>query len=239
MADTLFRSTMTLLGRTAGVDRLASPDWPRLMACLLADQFDREIASDRTYNGPSLLIERKELPEVKTKPEPRACYGLFHQVRTKSGSLISIGDRTYRFIGYEVPNQTGEPGRCADILALNDEDGLTVFELKLRGNDYGPFRAMLEGLDYLSSFLCSGNLQKLSGEIRQIYGIELMRNVGHEIVVLADPAYFERETQRRLQSDQWDQLKNLVIPSDPSVTIRFAQAELDSDGYFQADVQWV
>lgn len=247
MNDSLFREIMVSLLRTEDGNRKAKPDYERIFRALLAAQFNAEMLVDRHYRGKDILIDRKNLEKKNTESERGACLGLFQQVERQNG-LLRIGADDFRLIGYEVPNQGSFRGRRADLLGTNKEGGLVLFECKLAGNSYGPFMAVLEGLDYLAALLNHENFQRIQEELeRPFYDddepppwTQLDRNSVQEVIVLATGKYFERVKDDRVQDLGWEVLNDCIIESTPAVRVRFASTEVSSDiGYDAARCKWV
>lgn len=247
MNDSIFRELMVSLLRTEGGDRMAKPDYERIIRGLLASQFNAEMQVDRHYIGPNILIDRSNLENRDPTSERGACLGLYNQVKNQ-GDQLTIGSDCFRMIGYEVPNQGNFRGRRADLLATNPEGGLVLFECKLAGNSYGPFMAVLEGLDYLAALLQARNYQRVQQELEQPYSdddelppwTQLSRNTVQEVIVLATDSYFERAENGRVQDTAWGMLNDCIIQSNPAVRIRFATAKVSKElGYNAKTCKWI
>jgi hypothetical protein len=244
MSDSQFRLWM---------NELLSPrrelaDWPQQLLWLLEMTLKSEQTVCRRYRGEKLLIDRHDLPVPDHLGEKRAAYGLYQisQEPDRQGLLI-IGEHPYWLISCEVPNQTGEKGRRADLLGLSLSGGLCVFECKLGSNNYSPLTALLEGLDYLACLTCDANYSRIQEEfdiLRETRdppaGFELVSPLStarHEVIVVADQGYYEFHNRRPLSS-AW-QLLNQLRSCKSLVKLAFAKTCLgDSHIYDPDNLQW-
>ncbi|QDT14486.1 hypothetical protein [Alienimonas californiensis] len=236
MADSSFRQWMELLQESRG----DTPEWPVLLTAMLRRQFDSERTEDRTYKGGPLLIDRAGHPEA-SRPEARAVYGLFKQCQEEYAGVLQIGGDRYRLLGFNVPNQEKQRGRCADLLGITPSGGLAVFEAKVQTGAGYPLTAVMEALDYLSSLTCSGTFARLYEE----YGALPAGADGfsppdlaarHEVVVLGAAAYWNTVGNSGCGTG-WDSFAAVAGHGSPAV--RFARAIVGEDGAFVPDaVTW-
>jgi hypothetical protein len=133
---------------------------------------------------------------------------LFLTVHKHSEGRLQVDDFPVWLINYEVPNQSNEKKRRADLLGLKLDGSLVVFECKVEDNHRdSPFRAVFEGLDYLGHLLVRANMEKLiSGFDRwrkkprnedvltkippQFRDVTVEREARHAVIVLAPESYF-------------------------------------------------
>jgi hypothetical protein len=251
MQDTQFRHWMKQLNQAAG-NRVGVPEWPRLISLMLCEKHNQEVAIDRPYAGQQILIDRTSHNwEEATVPEKRAVYGLYQHCLKQSDSVLAIGDDEYLLLSYEVPNQGSHKGRRADLVGLNKDGGLVVFEAKVAGNSYGPVAALLEGLDYLSALSGVTNIQKMQDEFTG--WMTSLKNAGYaipnafqnvspsvesrcEVIVFATPEYFE-QYDATARGAGWQDLSRLST-NDAAVSMRFAKCEIDAQGAFANPVEW-
>jgi hypothetical protein len=154
---TNFRRWMEYLNSPRG----DTPEWPWLLRELLQDEFRRERRGGHCYAGDVFKDRDGEDPTLATAPEKRRVRDLYHACRIQTNGCFHIGNTPYWLLGYEWPNQGREKGRRADLVGLTAEGGLAVFECKVDGNSYGPFAAILEGLDYLACLTAETNFEKI------------------------------------------------------------------------------
>ncbi|WP_417739162.1 hypothetical protein [Rosistilla oblonga] len=233
-------------------DRVAVPEWPRLLHLALRQQLDHEIAVDRPYVGQRILIDRTVHNwKDATVTEKRAVYGLYHECLQQHGSILTVGNDEYMLLSYEVPNQGNHRGRRADLLGMNKDGGLVVFEAKVAGNAYGPVAALLEGLDYLSTLSGAANFARIQEELPRL--ISSIQNAGHpisdkfqnasllaearcEVIVLGTPEYFEQYNST-LRGAGWQDLSRLSS-FGTHVQFRFARCGISDSGAYSNAVAW-
>ena len=248
--DTQFRIWMDQLNKAAG-NRLAVPEWPRLLQLMLHHQLELEMTEDRPYVGRRILIDRTSHKwEKATVAEKRAVYGLYHRCLQHSQSVLTIDNEHYLLLSYEVPNQGNHRGWRADLLGINKNGGLVVFEAKVEGNGYGPVAATLEGLDYLSTLSGATNFKQIKDEFPKLiasiknagntisetfHNINPQKNARREVIVLAPPEYFKKY-DKTARGKGWQDL-SLLKPSESLVGIRFAKCKL-VEGVFSKTAEW-
>ena len=222
------------------------------MNLMLCEKHKHEMAIDRPYSGRQILIDRTSHNwEEATVPEKRAVYGLFHHCLKQSESVLTIGDDKYLLLSYEVPNQGNHKGRRADLVGLNQDGGLVVFEAKVAGNSYGPVAALLEGLDYLSAFSGETNLRKIQEEFAEwldslkaagysipseFQGVKPSAESRCEVIVFATPDYFD-QYDATARGAGWQDLSRFS-PKDALVPMRFAKCGINTHGAFTNPVEW-
>lgn len=124
------------------------------------------------------------------------------------------------------------------MVGLNALGGLVVFECKLANNSYGPFAAVLEGLDYLACLTSDGNFARVRDGFERwtsrqtaivpegFRAVRPMPAVRHEVVVLAPAGYFELY-RRSPRGSGWESFAGLS-PSPTTPSIRFAVSDFTS-----------
>ncbi|SMP41819.1 hypothetical protein SAMN06265222_101662 [Neorhodopirellula lusitana] len=251
MPDTQFRIWMDQLNQAEG-DRVAVPEWPRLLHLALRQQLEHETTVDRPYAGQHILIDRTSRNwKDATVAEKRAVYGLYHECLQQHESILKVGNDEYLLLSYEVPNQGNHKGRRADLLGINKDGGLVVFEAKIAGNAYGPVAALLEGLDYLSTLSGSANFARIQEEFPRL--IAAIADAGHpisdkfqnanlsagarcEVIVLATPEYFE-QYDSTARGHGWQDLSRLSSIGT-HIQFRFARCGVTDSGAYRTDVAW-
>ncbi|MCX7411246.1 MAG: hypothetical protein NTZ32_24480 [Planctomycetales bacterium] len=242
MPDTRFRSWMTTLCQPDG-DR---PEWPLLVRWALQEHLHREQSIHREYAGQNLLICRTDDDYMRATGEKRAARGLYHRSHELSSGCITIGDERYWLLSYEVPNQDHYRMRRADLVGMNLKGGLVVFECKLGQNRYAPLASVLEGLDYLACLTNPTNFTRLQGEFWSLgltapdgfAEVEPSMDACHEVVVLAPRGYYGLY-DRSNRGNGWRDFANTRTRNWESVRIAFAESEIDADGFFSRQLQWV
>ena len=251
MNDTKFRTWMNQLNQPEG-NRIGVPEWPRLLVQMLEEQLQLETSVDRAYAGQRILIDRTSHEwKAATVPEKRAVYGLYHQCLEHSHSVLTVGDEDYLLLSYEVPNQGSHKGRRADLVGMNINGGLVVFEAKVSGNGYGPVASILEGLDYLSALRNDANFSRIEKEFEELVacisgagyslptkfeGVSPSATAPCEVIVFAASEYFE-QYDATARGAGWQDLSRLAL-GDPSVPLRFAKCEINELGAFQNPMGW-
>lgn len=243
LPDTTFRSWMNGLREDVG----PRPEWPVLLSWMLETEFERQRQVDRPYSGLRILIDRTRHEFNVKVPEKRAVYGLCHRCWQETNGCLLIDGTPVWLLSYEVPNQADENGRRADLVGLTQTGGLVVFEGKLGSNSCPPISAVLEGLDYLSCLTSAGTFERVISEFRDLKqripvpagfeGIEPNLAAPPAVIVLADSEYFNYH-DRSERSPGWRELvKHGRRPT--SISMRFAQAESDIDGFFSRTASWL
>jgi hypothetical protein len=230
---TSFREMMEHLNSPRG----DTPEWPLLLRELLQAEFCRQRTSGHCYAGEVFKDRDNEDPTSASAPEKRKVRDLYHACRIKTNGCLHIGDTPYWLLGYEWPNQGREKGRRADLVGLTMDGGLVVFECKVDGNSYGPFAAILEGLDYLACLTSEANFEKIRAGFDRWRVKPANRPPPdfddtcpdrvrrHEVIVLAPRAYFDLY-RRSGRGSGWPEFARSALSetSDP-VLIRFAETE--------------
>ena len=247
MTDTQFRTWMTELKQPEG-DRIARPEWLRLLQTVFEGQLREEQKIERTYAGQKILIPRHNHPYEATKaPEKRAVYGLYHNCLSEAAGLLSIEGEQYWLLSYEVPNQDSRARQRADLIGLSSTGGIVVFEAKLGENSYGPITSLLEGLDYLACLTCDTNYRRIQEEAPLLIAelarvptgfedVQPDRSKTCEVILLAPPEYYKKYS-RAARGSGWRDLAS-ANSEDKSIRFRLAVSDVDSDGSFNRDVQW-
>lgn len=217
------------------------PEWPWLLRKLLIAEFTRQRAVGFAYAGDVFKDRDKEDPALATVPEKRQVRDLYHQCLKQTAGLFTVGDTPYWLLGYEWPNQGRDKGRRADLVGLTLDGGLVVFECKLDDNSYGPFAAVLEGLDYLACLTSTPNSEKIvQGFTKWLQKPEkpiptAFQKVRpdfsrqHQVIVLATRGYFDLYGKRSGRGLGWSSFAGLDDSRDEDpVLIRFAETDYRS-----------
>lgn len=219
--------------------RAGEPEWPWLLRELLIAEFARQRASEICYAGEVFKDRDADDPAGAVLPEKRAVRELYHRCRTGSGGVFRIGAEAYWLLGYEWPNQGTDRGRRADLVGLSAMGGLAVFECKLANNPYGPFAAVLEGLDYLACLTADANFARVRGGFARwtsrpaatapegFRGVQPSPAARHEVIVLATAGYYDRYT-RSGRGAGWQAFAGLAEPALSPLSIRFAACDFSS-----------
>ncbi len=242
---------MNELNQSEG-NRIGVPEWPRLLVQMLQEQLQLETSVDRVYAGQRILIDRTSHEwKAATVPEKRAVYGLYHQCLEHSHSVLTIGYDDFLLLSYEVPNQGSHKGRRADLVGMNINGGLVVFEAKVSGNGYGPVASILEGLDYLSALRSKANFSRIEKDFqdlktsirdagyplpKQFESVKPSATAQCEVIVFAVGEYFE-QYDATARGAGWRDLSRLAS-GDPSVPLRFAKSDVDELGAFRNPMGW-
>ncbi len=272
MEDTQFRIWMDELNKPSGAESelsrlFQSPTWKKeleeveenteasedsgegaRLQKVIDRRLEKERAVDRAYVGEKILISRKDYPyEEAISQEKRAVRGLYHKCLDESDGCLTIGNDRYWLLSYEVPCQSDEKGRRADLLGLSSTGGIVVFEAKLGKNSCGPVASFFEGLDYQSCLTCDSNLSRMQEEFPGLKsalgnvppGFESVKpdvsKIG-EVILFADPVYYGLY-KRSDRGSGWEDLAS-ARQVNTSVRLRSAVSDVDLDGYFKRDVQW-
>ena len=217
------------------------PEWPWLMRELLAAEFTRQRAVGFAYARDVFKDRDQEDPTLAISPEKRQVRDLYHQCLRKTAGLFTIDDTPYWLLGYEWPNQGSEKGRRADLVGLNLDGGLVVFECKLDDNSYGPFAAVLEGLDYLACLTSTLNAEKIIQGFtkwsqksektipKAFHKVKPDFSRQHQVIVLATHGYFDLYRKRSGRGLGWSSFAELNERNDSDpVLVRFAQTDYQS-----------
>jgi hypothetical protein len=219
------------------------PEWPWLLRELLNAEFVRQRALDISYASEVFKDRDDDDPTLATILEKRQVRDLYHHCLAHADGCLTIGDTVYWLLGYEWPNQGRDKGRRADLVGLTREGCLIVFECKLADNSYGPFAAVLEGLDYLACLTSASNsLKILSGFTQWSTKPTKNRPSGFEtttpdfsrqpqVIVLATKGYFDLY-ERSGRGGGFPEFVGLGCGNDSDpVSIRFAETDfLASNG---------
>ena len=232
---TTFRVLMArLLARTGGL-----PEWPLVLHALLSMEFERQRDLGIAYAGEVFKDRDADDPTLASLPEKRRVRDLFHLCHRESGGRLLIGTSAYWLLGYEWPNQGGEKGRRADLVGLNPSGGLVVFECKLDDNSYGPFAAVLEGLDYLACLTSEANFRRIQERFSSWAkkpgrvvpsGFERTapdRSSRPEVVVMAPAAYYGLYS-RSGRGIGWNLFAEWSASAPGPVAVAFAQSDFNS-----------
>lgn len=235
-STTCFRVWMEQLNARRG----PVAEWPFLLREMLTAEYLCQRERRIEYAGEVYQPRHDCDPSGATKPEPRAVMSLLTTCRTKQGGVLGIGEERFWLLGYEWPNEGGRglSRKCADLIGLTASGGVVVFECKLE-NPYGPFKAVLEGLDYLSCLTSEPNMSKiLTGFTRDLEAGHLLRPSGfesavpnrdarHEVIVLASAGYYA-QYRASDRGRGWELFASLPPAPSAALSIRFAETDFSS-----------
>jgi len=139
-----------------------SRPWHRLLRLILGSELKRHRDMPGAYKK-AVFKDRDDKYYQDGEDEPRLVAELFHLCRTNNRGCLRIGEEVFWLLGFQWPNQGGDEkkGMRADLVALSQDNGLVVFECKLGNNPEPPFKAMIQGLDYLCHLLRKQNFKKI------------------------------------------------------------------------------
>jgi hypothetical protein len=218
--------------------RGAEAEWPWLLREMLTAEYLRQRALGYCYAGEVFKDRDDDDHTAAVLPEKKAVKQLYHCCRQETGGVFRIVAEDFWLLGYEWPNQGSDRGRRADLVALNRQGGLVVFEGKLANNSYGPFAAVLEGLDYLACLASESNYAKIrEGFTRWVSKSSVAVPEGFqavlpsatatfEVIVLA-PADYYGLYSRSIRGIGWQALASLPASSS-ALSIRFAVSDFTS-----------
>lgn len=240
----VFRSLMTQLNGTKG----RTPHWPIVLRRLLLSEYRRP-SGLMPYKSDVAKIRDKvswdKLNDIRVA-EVRDVLRLFLTCRDESGSVLTIGSDRYLLLGWQWPNQGSARGRRADLVGLNKEGGIVVFEAKGPKNGNSPMMATLEGLDYLVHLTLVDNLKKIAAFYSERFGApatgkkELPRlfkdtrptlSACHEVVVIAPASYYAMHSRSGKKSGRghgWKEFAGSVTDGDVALRFSFAQTNFNS-----------
>ena len=190
-------------------------DLPIGLVALLEEVFLCQKAVSEAYAGRNVFRNRANHAYVESEAgsqtERRQVQSLFRMIHddTQDAStrgLLHVDDEAIWVPTFEAPNQNeqgvGQRGRRADLIGLDKEGRLFVFEAKAadNGNDT-PLSAIVEGLDYLACLLRSGNLEMIEDDLDRIHSSQgypdgFATNVDPDqkpvVAVMAPQPYWDR-----------------------------------------------
>ena len=187
-----------------------TPGWPIALLGLMEYGFECGRRDEIAYRSESLLRDRGTYGLIQSEQgkegsplgERSAVRNFFVRCRDESSSCLIIAGRRYWLLSFEMPSFAARRMQRADIVGINEEGGLVVFECKLAGNDYAPVTAVVEALDYLTCLTSSPNLRAVIADFHRLQSAYLppagFEGMGshpdtcHEVIVLAELGYFER-----------------------------------------------
>lgn len=227
-ASTTFRGWRTHLVSPRG----AEAEWPWLLREMLTAEYLRQRALDFCYAGEVFKDRDDDAPSAAVLPEKKAVKEPYHRCRSEAGGVFRIGTEAFRLLGYEWPNQGSDRGRRADLVGLNRQGGMHVFEGKLANNSYGPVAAVLEGLDYLACLTSESNFTKIQAGFSRwvskspmpdgFRGVSPSATARHEVIVLPPADYYALYT-RSGRGAGWQSFASL--PASSVLSIRLAVSD--------------
>src|SRR5438128_1914278 len=125
-------------------------EWPQLLRRLFDDEITQLHAQGTPYEGDVFKDRdvdcfRHELHPQQHREDvciPR----LYRKVHQEQNGGLEVGGKIVWLISYEVPNQADERHCCADLLGLQQDGSLVVFECKVGSSQCSPLYSVLEGL---------------------------------------------------------------------------------------------
>lgn len=158
-STTQFRELISVIGSIKG-KRAA---WLPTLGHFLETEFRLQKEVTEEYKS-DVFIDRDEYVLDEGESENRQVAKLFKHVRTKEDAdgCLRYGREKFRLIGLQWPTQGGnkEKGRRADLVGIDSQGGLVVFEAKIKSGTH-TLSALMEGLDYLACLLREGNFKKI------------------------------------------------------------------------------
>jgi len=218
----------------------------------LSVEFAREREIDRHYTGAAILINRLHhtVPYLRTEKkerERRAVYGFAQKNWKEQYGVIIVADEPVWLLSFEVPNQYSHKKRTADLVGIRRDGGLVVFEAKLDGNNFGPIKSVLEGLDYLACLTGRSNFEQIEKEFDSMKnelgipsGFEMVSPKAdsvHSVIVLAPNSYYEKYDSPPGQAGWHFLIGNPWKSSVRGLGIGFATSEINADEYFSFPVK--
>lgn len=234
-----FRDLFDQLSGTKG----HTAHWPIVLRQLMAAEYQRQQDYLTPYQG-NVALRRPDRP--CRKPEEQDVRRLFKVCSEDTDSILTIGQERFLLLGWQWPNQGSHKGRRADLVGLNQSGGIVVFEAKRATNNYSPFMAVLEGLDYLVHLTLKANFEKIAGDFAdrkekapadhpfppKPFGQKQPDIVAcHEVIVLAPPGYFATHTRSGKGSGRghgWREFAGDVSSDSVKLSFRFAETEFDA-----------
>lgn len=204
--SSVYRDLMNQLDATQG----HRPHWPIVLHNLLAAEFKRQQPLLAPYESEVAIRREDSSWEHLGKIEDRDVRRLFKTCEDETHSVFTISGEPFFLLGWQWPNQGNERGRRADLVGMNSDGGLVVFEAKGIANSDTPFMAMLEGLDYLVHLTLEQNFAQIVAAVQQwrqaaspdrpfaappFDSVEPSIEAPHEVVVLAPKEYFEMHSR--------------------------------------------
>jgi hypothetical protein len=184
------------------------------------------------YPGQTILPERdvqstrgyKLVTESRTQSEEDWYQCLFYVCHQKMGTgVINIGNHEILLLSSDCP--TFDDG-AADLVGINSDGGLVVFECKLGPNRQQPLSALLQSIHYMASFIAATNHEKLVEDAsrriatfmdkgrnipKSFRDLSLRNDKKSQAILLAPRAYYQRYSEH----SSWKQfLRDLSAKSD-------------------------
>jgi hypothetical protein len=222
MNESKFRQWFEYLGQLRG----GRMEWPQLIRHIIDEEMNQLRSNGTPYTKEVFIDRDPKGDDHKDHPkqhlEKVLVQRFFWKVHQLSDGQLEVGGFPVWLINYEVPNQSNEKNRRADLLGLKLDGSLVVFECKVEKNaTESPLLAILEGLDYLGHLRVPANMEKLiSGfdlwrkkprnehvlsKIPTIFrNVSIKPEARHSVIVLAPPKYFaEHNNDAEKQSQDW------------------------------------
>lgn len=172
---------------------------------------------------------------------------LYREVHRHGNGCLQLGEEAVLLISYNVPNQGSHRRRCADLMGLRLDGSFVVFECKVKNNTKdNPFRAVLEGLDYLGHLAIPANITRFQKDFRVWHkkqrdadarskippdfgDVAIKPEARHTVIVLGPESYFS--THQRGNHNDWHLLSDRAWPSKTglSVGLDFAITDFESN----------
>jgi hypothetical protein len=221
-----------------------TPQWPLILRALLEAECLRQQPQLTPYKSTVAISRHATSADGVRSPEKKAVRELYLHCIENHQSVFTIADEQYLLLGWEWPNQADEPRMAADMVALNTQGGLVVFEAKLAGNGDAPFTAVLEGLDYLVHLTLHQNFRQIIDAVARwkkeglLNPPQAFRDVvpslssRHEVIVLAPADYYKTYSTSE-RGHGWQAFRDSGNKDGAFVDIRFA-----TTGFMSPTGQW-
>ena len=140
---------------------------------LLEEVFRTQRAKAEAHAGRAVLIDRSNWPYVDGDNEDNRSLQRFERCFRKR-QLLMTDDAPVWLLTFQAPNQNYDDGRGnqnqrADLVGLRQDGTLVVFEAKAAGNQTDtPFKAVVQGLDYLACLMRRSNVENMSVDLETI-----------------------------------------------------------------------
>jgi hypothetical protein len=235
-APSSFRTMMEALREVKG----DTPQWPVILRAFLQAECLRQQPQLTPYTSTVAISRHDKSAEGVTVPEKKAVRELYNTCVKDHQSVFRIGNEEYLLLGWEWPNQASESRMAADLVALNRNGGLVVFEAKMAKNHDTPFTAALEGLDYLVHLTLHQNFRQIINAVAKwkaegrlnppvhFQGVQPSLSSRHEVIVLAPDDYYETYSDSK-RGHGWKEFRKLEPDESAFVDIRFGKADFSTN----------
>jgi len=226
-------------------------EWPQLLRFVIEAELARIGKEGQPYKK-EVFIDRdkhsikNEFAEGQHR-EALKVQRLYREVHRHGNGCLRLGDEDVLLVSYNVPNQGSHRRRCADLMGLRLDGSLVVFECKVKDNAKdNPFRAVLEGLDYLGHLAIPANIASFQKDFRvwhkkereadsrskipaDFRDVTVKSEARHAVIVLAPENYFTIH-QRGNRHPDWHLLSDRALPAGTGLSagLDFAITDFES-----------